>query len=167
MAWYQLGQALEHESRGSQAIAAWRQTIAVDPDNTQALWSLARALRPTDSAEADRLMARFAAIQRDHRVVDRVETLANDAAASAQAQEWSEAVRQLKQAFEACGECNIKPQLHKKLGLIYCHAGDLENGEKELRLARAGLPGDAEIERALALISRARTHASAQAVPVR
>ena len=156
VAWYLLGQSLEHESQTREAIAAWKEAIAIDPDYTQALWSLSRALRPLDAAEADRLMNRFAAIQKQRRIVDRAETLANDAAASAQAQQWPEAIRQLKEAIEACGDCGVKADLHKKLGLIHCHAGDLSIGEKELRLAQGLRPGDPEIEHALALIARAR-----------
>ena len=156
VAWYLLGQSLEHESQAREAIAAWKEAIAIDPDYTQALWSLSRALRPLDEAEADRLMSRFAAIQKQRRIVARAEPLANDAAASAQAQQWPEAIRQLKEAIEACGDCGVKADLHKKLGLIHCHAGDLGIGEKELRLAQGLRPGDPEIERALALIARAR-----------
>jgi hypothetical protein len=73
-----------------------------------------------------------------------------------QAQEWPEAVRQLKEAIEACGECSVRVDLHKRLGLVFCHAGNLDSGEKELRLVQAARPGDAEVERALTLIATAR-----------
>jgi tetratricopeptide (TPR) repeat protein len=159
-AWNMLGQCLDHDAQPQEAIAAWKQAIAISPDFTQALWSLSRALRGVDAAEADRLMKRFVAVQKDRRIVDRAETLANDAVASTQAQDWPEATRQLKEAITACGECSIRAELHKKLGLIHCHAGDLDAGEKELRLAQAGLPGDAEVARALALIARARKQAA-------
>ena len=39
---------------------------------------------------------------------------------------------------------------------MHCHAGDLDAGEKELRLAQAVRPGDPEVEHALAMIARAR-----------
>ena len=159
-AWHLLGQCLEQEARTQEAIAAWKQAVSIDPENVQALWSLSRALRPIDPAEATRLMNRYAALQKERRIIDRAETLANDAVASMQAQDWPEAIRQLKEAITACGECIVRAELHKKLGLMHCHAGDLEAGEKELRLAQAARPGDPEIERALALIARARKPAA-------
>jgi tetratricopeptide (TPR) repeat protein len=167
VAWYLLGQSLEHESQTQEAITAWKRAIAIDPDYTQALWSLSRALRPLDAAEADRFMNRFAAVQKERRIIDRAETLANDAVASMQAHQLPEAIRQLKEAIEACGDCGVKADLHKKLGLIHCQAGDLDNGEKELRFAQASRPGDPEIERALALIAHARLKPAASGSPVK
>jgi hypothetical protein len=46
--------------------------------------------------------------------------------------------------------------LHKKLGLIECQMGDLDRGEKELRLAQALKPSDQDIERALDRIAAVR-----------
>jgi tetratricopeptide (TPR) repeat protein len=159
-AWYLLGQSLEHETRTQEAIAAWKQAVRIDPENAQALWSLSRALRPLDAAEAARLMNKYAAVQKERRIIDRAETLANDAVASMQAQDWPQAIRQLKEAIAACGECSVRAELHKKLGLMHCHAGDLDSGEKELRLAQAAKPDDPEVERALALIAQARKQAA-------
>jgi tetratricopeptide (TPR) repeat protein len=158
-AWYLLGQCLEPEKRSQEAIAAWKESIAIDPENAQALWSLSRALRPLDAAEATRLMNRYAAVQKERRIIDRAETLANDAVASMQAQDWPQAIRQLKEAIDACGQCSVRAELHKKLGLMHCHAGELDAGERELRFAQAARPGDAEVERALTLIARARKQA--------
>ncbi len=155
-AWHVLAQSLQHEARSQEAIVAWREAIAIAPENTQALWSLSRALRPQDPAEADRLMKRFENVQKERRIVDRAQTLANDAVASMQAQDWPEAVRQLKEAIAACGDCSVLMDLHKRLGLAHCHAGNLDDGEKELRLALASRPGDPEVERALSLIASAR-----------
>jgi hypothetical protein len=62
----------------------------------------------------------------------------------------------LKEALAECGECAVKADLHKKLGLIDCQAGDLNNGEKELLAAIALKPADPEVQRALELIARAR-----------
>ena len=73
----------------------------------QALWGLAKAIKPADLQEAARLMAR-------------------------------------------------KADLHKKLGLIECQMGDLDRGEKELRLAQALKPSDPDIERALDRIAAVR-----------
>lgn len=156
-AWYSLGQSLEHESRTAEAIAAWKQAIALDPENSQALWNLARAVRPSDPAEAGRLTARYAAVQKKRQIADRAATLGNDAVVSMQAHEWQEAARQLKEAIEICGDCAVKADLHKNLGLLGCQIGDIDNGEKELLLAKASKPSDPDIERALTLIAQAKT----------
>ena len=156
-AWYSLGQSLEHESQTEQAIKAWKQALALEPENSQALWSLARAIRPSDPAEAGRLTARYTELQKQRQIADRAATLGNDAVASTQAHEWQQAIGQLKEAIEVCGDCAVKADLHKKLGLLDCQLGDIENGEKELLLARASLPSDPDIERALLLVAKTKT----------
>jgi tetratricopeptide (TPR) repeat protein len=156
MAWHLLGQCLEHESQTQAAIAAWRQAVSIDPDNSQALWSLARAVKPSDPDEAARLTARYSEVQTKRRIVDQAGTLANDAVAASKAHDWPEAVRQLRQAIEVCGGCVMRADLHKDLGLIDCQMGDIDGGEKELRLAQASKPADPDIERALTLIAQAR-----------
>jgi len=59
MAWNMLGHCLERESQTQDAIASWRQALAIEPDNMQALWGLAKAIKPADLQEAARLMARY------------------------------------------------------------------------------------------------------------
>jgi tetratricopeptide (TPR) repeat protein len=163
MAWYLLGQCLEQQSETEKAIAAWRQAIALDPNFSQALFGLARALRSSDRAESDQFMARYVEIQKQRRILDNAGTLANDGVVAASAHDWSEATRQLKAAIAECGNCAVKADLHKKLGLIDCQAGDLNNGEKELLAAKASKPSDPEIQRALELITQARNQHSASA----
>jgi tetratricopeptide (TPR) repeat protein len=156
LAWYLLGQSWDYQNETTRAIAAWRQAIAIDPNFSQALFSLARALRPGSPAEAERFMARYAAVQKERRILDRVGTLANNGAVAASAHEWPEATRQLKEAITECGECVVKAELHKKLGLIYCQSGDLDKGKRELLTANALRPSDPEIARALGSIAQAR-----------
>jgi tetratricopeptide (TPR) repeat protein len=155
-AWRLLGQSLEHESQTQAAIAAWRQALAIDPGDSQSLWSLARAVRATDPAEASRLMTRYSQVQREHHIVDEAGTLGNDALAAAAAHDWDEAIRKFREAIEVCGNCAIKGDLHEKLGLVDCRMGDIDRGEKELRLARTLKPDDPDIERALQRIAAAR-----------
>jgi Flp pilus assembly protein TadD len=154
-AWYLLGQSLEHTSQTQAAIAAWKQ--AVEPDYSQALWSLARALQSTDPDQAARLMARYSDVQKKRDIVDQAGTLGNDALAAGAAHDWPEAIRQFQKAIEVCGDRAIKADLHKKLGLTDCQMGEIDNGEKELRLAQALKPADPDIERALGRIALART----------
>ena len=57
----------------------------------------------------------------------------------------------------------LKADLFKKLGLINCQAGDLNDGEKELLAAKALKPTDPEIQSALQLIAEARNQHSGPA----
>jgi hypothetical protein len=77
------------------------------------------------------------------------------------AHDWPEAIRQLKEAIQVCGDCAVKADLHKNLGLIHCQAGDIDSGEKELRLAKADKPADPDIARALTLIAQVRAQRTA------
>jgi tetratricopeptide (TPR) repeat protein len=156
-AWYMLGQALEQESETAKAVAAWRNAIAIDPNFTQALFSLARALRPTDQAESEQFMARYTAVQKERRILDRADSLANNGIEAEAAHDWPEAIRQLKEAIATCGDCAAKADLHRKLGIIDCQSGDLDNGEKELLAAKAIKPDDPVTQAALELVARARS----------
>ena len=160
MAWYMLGQSLEQTSETAKALAAWRKAIAIDPKFSQALISLASALRSTDPAESEQLMARFNAVQKERRILDRADTLANNGVEAASAHDWPEAIRQLKEAIGACGDCAAKGDLHRKLGIIDCQADNLDDGEKELLVAKALKPDDPVTQAALELIARARTQHS-------
>ena len=117
-AWYQLGTSLEHESREKEAIAAWRQAIAIDPEHTQSLSNLARALQPTEPAEAARLEAQIAAVREKENLIDQARTLAHDAIASMQADDWPEAMKGMKEAIQVCGDCDIKSATCKQSSII-------------------------------------------------
>ena len=149
--------------KSEEGNALLRKVAVLFPESAAAHFNHGRVLFDLGrSAEArpDLEMASRLAPQKERRIIDRAETLANDAVASMQAQDWPQAIRQLKEAIAACGECSVRAELHKKLGLMHCHAGDLDSGEKELRLAQAAKPDDPEVERALALIAQARKPAT-------
>jgi tetratricopeptide (TPR) repeat protein len=160
MAWYMLGQSLEQESETAKAQAAWRNAISIDPNFTQALFSLARTLRSTDQAESEQFMARYTAVQKERRILDRADSLANNGIEAESAHDWPEAIRQLKEAIATCGDCAAKAGLHRKLGIVNCQAGDLVNGEKELLAAKALKPDDPVTQAALELVARARSQYS-------
>jgi len=163
MAWYMLGRTYEQESETAKAVTAWQQAIAIDPKFSAALFSLAHTLRSTDRAASDLYMTRYAAIQKERLILDHTDTLANDGVEAASAHDWPEAIRQLKEAIAACGDCVAKPDLHRKLGIIDCQAGDLVNGEKELLVSKALKPDDPITQAALELVSRARSRQPAPA----
>lgn len=163
MDWYMLGQVLEQQSETTKAIAAWRQALAIDPKFSAALFSLAHTLRSTDRAESEQLMARYLNVQKERLILDRTGTLANNGVEAASAHDWPEAIRQLKEAIAACGDCVAKADLYRKLGIIDCQAGDLDNGEKELLAAKALKPADPVTQAALELVAQARSRHSAPA----
>jgi tetratricopeptide (TPR) repeat protein len=163
MAWYMLGESLQQESQTAKALAAWRKAVEIDPKFSQALFSLAHALQSTDQTESEKYMARYLSVQKERRILDRADTLANNGIEAASAHDWPEAIRQLKDAIAACGDCAAKGDLHRKLGIVDCQAGDLGNGEKELQAAKALKPDDPVTQAALELVGRARSQDSEHA----
>jgi hypothetical protein len=62
-------------------------------------------------------------------------------------------VSQLEEAVQVCGNCQSKGDLHKNLGLIYCRSGNLEKGERELRVADSLNPNDPDVKKSLQIIA--------------
>jgi hypothetical protein len=71
--------------------------------------------------------------------------------AAANAQNWPQAVEQMKEAIQLCGQCAESAHLHRNLGLIYCRTGNAHDGEKELR-ATLQIDSHDEDAKALALL---------------
>lgn len=149
---FMLGKELERKGALAEAAQCWRKAIELRPQYSEALYSLARVLSKTNPDEAKRLQAQFEHLQEEQHIMDRAQSLGNFALASADAHDWPQAVSQLKEAIQVCGNCTARPQLYKDLGLIYCHSGDMKNGRVELLEARKLNPSDADIAKALALI---------------
>jgi hypothetical protein len=83
---------------------------------------------------------------------DAAEAIANDGLKDAAAGNWPKAIEQIKTAIERCGACSVMPLLHKDLGLVYCRAGNLKDGKRELLEAGKLLPGDRDIAKALEIL---------------
>jgi hypothetical protein len=84
--------------------------------------------------------------------MDRAQSLGNFALASADAHDWPNAIAQLKEGIQECGNCSALGQLHEDLGLIYCHSGDFRNGRTELLEAQKLSPADEDIKKTLNLL---------------
>jgi tetratricopeptide (TPR) repeat protein len=151
-----LGQELLHSGDRDGAIAQWRKVIEVDPEHGEALYNLSRQLAQTDPEESKRMQARFEVLQSQKQIMDRAQTLGNFALASAAAHDWPQAISQLKEGIQVCGKCTALAQLHKDLGLIYLHAGDVQNGLEELREAKKLTPSDPDIEKAIRVAQSVR-----------
>jgi Flp pilus assembly protein TadD len=147
-----LGQSLMNESKEAEAIAAWRHVLKLDPNSSEATYSLALALRNTDDAESKRLMQRFHQLQEQDKHLHQINTLGNEAYEAMNNHQWPQAITLLRQAIDLCGECSLQAALHKDLGLSLCQSGDLHTGETELRIAQRLNPADPDVLKALAMI---------------
>lgn len=149
---FMLGRELQHNGDNAAAAAEWRKAISLQPDYGEALYNLSRLLLKTDPEEAKKLQARFDNLQARRHIMDRAQTLGNFALASEAAHDWPQAISQLKEGIQLCGDCSALPLLRKDLGLIYCHHGDLKDGRTELIAAQKLLPADPDIKQALAIL---------------
>jgi tetratricopeptide (TPR) repeat protein len=155
-AWFQLGQILMEENRDSEAIAAWRRAVAVNPQYSAAIYSLGRALKQTDPAESKRLLEWCREIEEDQQAIDRVNMLGNQANLKMYNANYKGAIDDLKNAIVLCGSCKLLGALEKNLGLAYCHAGQLEAGERELEIAESLMPEDPSVIAALQTVKQQR-----------
>jgi tetratricopeptide (TPR) repeat protein len=155
-AYFLLGQNLQRLGKVQEAIAAWKKAVELDPNQTEALYTLSRAIGKTNPEEARSYRERFATVQQRKQLTTEAETLANFALASANRGDYSGAIAQLRQAIVQCGTCGSKADLHKDLGLIECKAGDLQDAEKQLLVAKSLKPEDPDTQKALAMLSRLR-----------
>ena len=151
-----LATTLLRAGRTRDAVAQWEKAVTLNPEHGEALYNLARALRDQDPDKAQLHLKRFQTLQEKQRITDRADTLGNFALAAASARDWPQAIAQLKEALELCADCRSRADLHKNLGLVYCRSGDLENGERELRLAFELKPVDPDVTRALEIVGALR-----------
>jgi len=154
---YLLGQNFERLGKDTEAIEHWKAAVGSDPGHSQALYKLARALSKSHDPEARQYQARFDALQREQQVTDRVQQLGNFALEAANAQNWPQAMEQMSEAIQLCGNCLQAAHLHRNLGLFYARTGNIEGAEKELRRVLELNPGDSDAQKALAVLANART----------
>ena len=82
------------------------------------------------------------------------QSLNNFALEAANARNWPQAVAQLQEALQVCGQCTQLPILHRNLGLIYARKGETGPAKRELRLALEINPQDADASTALGILER-------------
>ena len=152
---YLLGQNLEHSGDGLAAIQHWKAAVQADPNHSQALYNLAKSLNKIHDPEAKQYQDRFDALQKSQQIADRVSQLGNFALEAANAQNWPQALEQMNEAIQLCGNCPQSAHLHKNLGFFYGRTGNIGEAEKELRTALQLAPDDADAQNALAMLERA------------
>jgi tetratricopeptide (TPR) repeat protein len=151
-----LGQELLHAGDRDGAIVQWRKVIELNPEHGEALYNLSRQLGKSDPEEAKSMQARFETLQAQRQIMDRAQTLGNFALSSAAAHDWPDAISQLKEGIQVCGSCTALAQLHKDLGIIYLHSGDVQNGLDELQEAKKLTPTDPDIDKAIRVAQSVR-----------
>ena len=72
------------------------------------------------------------------------------------ARNWTQAIEDLKEALQICGNCRFSAELHRNLGLVCCHKGDIEVGKRELETALKLKPDDDDARRALEILGSIR-----------
>ena len=152
-----LANNLLYQNRTAEAVAELRIVLAIDPNSTQAIYKLSRALHTTDPEESTRLRGEFDRLKAQNSVVDQAKALANEAFHSFTVQDWRESVRLFSEALETCGDCEIESTLHRDLGLTLCRDGQIERGAEELRKALALNPEDRDAAKALEAIRVLKT----------
>ncbi|MFZ0880382.1 MAG: tetratricopeptide repeat protein, partial [Candidatus Acidiferrales bacterium] len=152
-----LGQDLEKLGRTTEAIEHWKLAIQADPNHSQALYNLARTLDKLHDPQAQQFQQRFDDLQKQQQVTDRVQQLGNFAIEAANAQNWPQAIEQMKEAIQSCGDCPQSGHLHRNLGLFYCKTGRFEDAETELRKALDLDPNDADAKKAISVLENLRS----------
>jgi tetratricopeptide (TPR) repeat protein len=152
---YLLGQNLEHSGDSSAAIQHWKAAVQADPNHSQALYNLAKSLNKIHDPDAKQYQDRFDALRKSQQIADRVSELGNFALEAANAQNWPQAMEQMNEAIQLCGNCAQSAHLHKNLGLFYGRTGNIGEAEKELRTALQLAPNDTDAQNALAMLERA------------
>ena len=69
------------------------------------------------------------------------------------------AIDDLANAIVRCGRCRLLGALKKNLGLAYCHAGQLDAGERELKISETLIPDDPDVKAALQTVEQQRRQA--------
>jgi tetratricopeptide (TPR) repeat protein len=153
---YLLGQSLERMGKTTEAIEHWKMAVKADPNESEALYSLARILNKSHDPQAQQFQDRYDKLQRNEQTTDRVANLGNSAVQSANAQDWPRALAQMREAIAVCGECAEAAHLHRNLGLMYCRTGNVEDGEKELRAALELDPSDVTAKKTIEMLENLR-----------
>lgn len=157
IAYVQLGHVLENEHQELDAIAAWKHAITLNPNYSDAIYSLALALRKTNPSESNQLMQKLATLERDQRNKDRIDMLGNSANAAMADGNYKDAINDLVEAIVLCGQCELLQPLEKNIGLAYCHAGQLDSGERALKIAQSLKPEDTSVKTALVIVRQRRS----------
>ena len=148
-----LAKSLMEQSKNTQAEAALRRALTIDPESTDATYLLSRVLVKSNPAESKRLADRFSELRKHNAEVVRSKNIGNEAFGATLEKDWMRAVKLYREALQVCGDCEAEEALHRNLGLTLCKSGDVTEGELELRKAIAMNPDDREAAQAIEFLS--------------
>jgi tetratricopeptide (TPR) repeat protein len=83
-----LGESLLNESKVPEAVAVWRRLLTVNPNSSEATYSLSQALRGTDPQESKHLLERYHTLQQREKQLQQVNTLGNQAYEAMNNRQW-------------------------------------------------------------------------------
>ena len=144
-----LAQSLQRESKNAETIAVLHRILQLKPDSANALYMLSMELRKSNPEESKKLQQEFETQKHKEADLAQVKSLGNEAYVAANKQDWPEAIRILKQAIEACQNCEVAAALHKNLGLALCSNGNVDECKQELQQALKLNPTDTDVVKAL------------------
>ena len=146
---YLLGLCFMQVGKEDLAIESLKAAIQAHPENLRAASELAAMSSELGNSQGALFAKNFEALKLQQGLVDRTRLLDGLAEESMQARMWQEAAATLQQALEACGKCALKGDLVRKLGLVYLHQGNKEEGEQKLQAALRLNPNDSEAKELL------------------
>ena len=147
-----LATSLLDQNRTAEAVSELQVALAIDPNSSQAIYKLSRALYPTNPEESKRLRDHFDRLRAQNALLDRAKALGNQAFHAFTIQDWRESIRLYTEAIESCGDCEIESALHRDLGLTLCRDGQIDRGAGELRKALVLNPADRDAAKALEML---------------
>ena len=137
-------------AKSAEAIEHWKESLRIDPNQSEALYSLATALRKRHDPEAQHYLQLFSDLEQREEISNRIGMLRSFALQSGKAQNWPTAITDLKQAIQLCEQCAEAALLHKNLAFFYEQVGDIISAEHELKQTLAIDPRDTKAQQALA-----------------
>jgi Tfp pilus assembly protein PilF len=152
---YLLGQALEHTGDSLGAVQHWKAAVQAEPNHSQALYGLAKSLKKMHDPEAAQYQDRLDTLEKSEQIGDRASELGGFALEAATAHNWPQAMEQMNEAIQLCGNCPQSANLHKNLGFFYGRVGNIAAAKKELRAALQLTPNDVDAQAALTALASA------------
>lgn len=152
-----LGRCLDQLGNTKAAIEHWKQAVRTDPDQSPALYNLVRTLSAMHDPEARQYRDRLVELQKRQQLTDEVTQMRNFALVAGTAEDWGEAIAQMRSVIELCGTCPHSALLHKDLAYFYERTWKLDEAEEELHKAIASNPNDDAAQKGLAMLRSLRT----------
>lgn len=153
-AYAELGRALIGLNKEEEALIHLRGAIELNPADLQTMFVLLRLSAGKKLPEAEDYGQKLRSLKQDEISLTQAQALSNFALAAANEENWTLAVKRLREAISACGECPAKPVLRKNLGPILAQSRDVEGAALELENARQLDPEDKDILYALKILPK-------------